>query len=385
MKRQQRNVLMVIVMVLALFIFSIAGSLWWRTSQPQSTVAAVGVERPVLSVVAISPRLISLPTTILASGYVTPWQEADIDCAIAGQTLVDVAVDVGDVVSRDQVVAKFETDTLQAELSQSMANVAEAEALLAQAQLDAARARVMAESQAMSAQQIQQYLTTEQTALARVKIANAAAIAKRAQLKHTVVRAPDDGVISARSATLGAVPPVGETLFRLIRQGRLEWRAEVAANDLHLLTKGQQATIKLQHGNTIRGHIRQISPVIDEQTFNALVYVDLPANQAIGAGIYLQGTFEIDTPHPVLALPQSAVLLRDGFSYVFTIAANARVTQTKVTLGRRAGAFVEVVDGVDQQSQIVAVGAVFLSDGDLVQVVDGAVTRIDVTGSGATL
>src|SRR3546814_21156386 len=55
--------------------------------------------------------------------------------------------------------------------------------------------------------------------------------------------APDDGVISARSATVGAVLPAGQELFRLIRRGRLEWHAEVAASDLAKLKSGQIAHV----------------------------------------------------------------------------------------------------------------------------------------------
>ena len=64
------------------------------------------------------------------------------------------------------------------------------------------------------------------------------------RLRQTRVLAPDNGVISARSATVGAVLPAGQELFRLIRQGRLEWRAEVAAADLaRLKPRSEEHTV----------------------------------------------------------------------------------------------------------------------------------------------
>ncbi len=53
-------------------------------------------------------------------------------------------------------------------------------------------------------------------------------------MRNTAVIALDDGVISARTATLGSVPAPGQELFRLVRQQRLEWQAEVTDAELAL-------------------------------------------------------------------------------------------------------------------------------------------------------
>ena len=126
----------------------------------------------------------------------------------------------------------FAAKMAQAELLQGKAAVAEAEANLAAAAADARRARDLQSNGALSAQQITQYLTAEKTAQARLDVQKAAVNALQIRLGQTQVKAPDDGVISARSAAVGAVTPAGQELFRLIRQGRLEWRAEVAAADI---------------------------------------------------------------------------------------------------------------------------------------------------------
>jgi multidrug efflux pump subunit AcrA (membrane-fusion protein) len=73
-----------------------------------------------------------------------------------------------------------------------------------------------------------------------------------------------------------------------------------------------------------------------------------------------------------LTLPQSAVLLRDGFSYVFKLGADNKVTQAKVAVGRRVGERIEITSGLDAGTRVVASGAGFLTDGDTVRVVDAA-------------
>src|SRR5690606_20273646 len=176
--------------------------------------------------------------------------------------------------------------------------------------------------------------------------------------------APDDGIISARAATVGAVVPAGEELFRLIRQGRIEWRAEVAAAELAKLKPGQEATVIPVGGEPIRGTLRMVGPMVDTQTRSGLVYVDLPSDDSVRVGMFARGEFEI-ADGTALVLPQSAVLLRDGFSYVLHVDADSRSTQTKIKTGRRIGDQVEILAGIDESAQVVAVGGGFLGDGDL--------------------
>jgi multidrug efflux pump subunit AcrA (membrane-fusion protein) len=73
-------------------------------------------------------------------------------------------------------------------------------------------------------------------------------------------------------------------------------------------------------------------------------------------------------------LPQSAVLLRDGFTYVFQLDKQSRVRLTKVSVGQRLGDQIEIVDGIPLGTRVVASGAGFLADGDLVRVVGAPAT-----------
>ncbi|QGL82524.1 efflux RND transporter periplasmic adaptor subunit [Stenotrophomonas maltophilia] len=323
-----------------------------------------------LTVVVASLQPTTLPQRVSANGNIMAWQEASIGTEANGLRLTDVKVNVGDKVRRGQPLANFDADTVEAELAQTRAAVAEADVALAEAAANAERARVLQESGALSAQQIHQYLSAERTARARLDAARAVEKTQRLRLAKTRITAPDDGVISARVATVGAVLPAGQELFRLIRGGRLEWRAEVAATDLARLKPGQKVRITPTGGEAIEGRLRMLAPVIDIQTRNALVYVDLPASDTARAGMFARGEFEIGASE-AMTLPQGAVQLREGFSYVMRVGPDSRVIQTKVTPGRRSGDRVEIIGGIDKEDRVVVSGAAFLSDGDLVRVADG--------------
>ena len=342
--------------------------------------AASAAPKPALTVTVTSPQPASVPLKIAANGNIAAWQEASVGTEANGLRLAEVRVNVGDVVKRGQVLASFTPDTIAAELAQTRAAVAEAEATLAEASANAQRARELQATGALSAQQINQYLTAERTAQARLEAQRAAAKTQQLRLAQTQVLAPDNGVISARSATVGAVLPAGQELFRLIRGGRLEWRAEVSAADLAQLKPGVAAAVTPAGGTPIVGKLRMVAPTVDPATRNGIVYVDLPQPGSARAGMFARGEFEIGQTQG-LSLPQSAVLLREGFSYVLQVGPDSKVQQVKVSTGRRWADRVEITGGVERNARVVASGGGFLGDGDLVRVVDAAPAAAQKTAS----
>ena len=330
--------------------------------------------RPALTVTLARAESARLPMRLLANGTVAAWQEAIIGAEVGGLRLAEVRAAVGDVVRRGQVLAVFSAETVEAELAQGRAALAEAEATLADAQANAERAQQVVGTGVLSALQIAQYQTAEKTAQARVQSARAQLAALRLRLKFTQVTASDDGVISSRTATLGAVVPQGQELFRLIRRNRLEWRAEVTASELGRLKVGNPVTVTVEGAGRVAGTVRVLGPTVDAQTRNALVYVDLPdaARQGLRPGMFARGEFGLGDS-TALTLPQESIALRDGFAYVFRVGTldgdRARVSRVKVQTGRRVGNRVEILAGLSAADAVVAAGASFLADGDTVRVV----------------
>lgn len=344
---------------------------------------ASAAARPALTVTTVTPAPANWPRTVAANGSVFAWQEASVGAETPGWRIAEVRAQIGDSVRRGQVLAVFATELAEADLAQQRASLAEAEALLVEATANANRARDLQPSGVLSAQQTQQLLTAERTAAARVEAQRAALAAQQLRLKQAQVLAPDNGVISARLATVGAVVQPGQELFRLIRQGRLEWRAEVAAADLAQVRAGQTARVSPVGAPPIVGRVRMVAPTVDATTRNGLVFVDLPppgpkdkggTPGGVRAGMFARGEFEVGNGD-ALTLPQTAVLQREGFSYVFKVGPDQKVQQVKVNTGRRVGDRIEVTGGLEAGARVVAQGAGFLADGDLVRVVQGMAAK----------
>lgn len=351
----------------------VLGTVWALNPAAADAPPALAEPRPALTVQVVSPQTTRLTQAVQANGSLHAWQEAIIGAEGNAWRLAEVTANVGDRVRRGQVLARFAADLPGADLAQARAAVAEAEATLAEAAANARRARELQPTGVLSAQAINQLLTVERTALARLDAQRAAVRVQELRLAQAVVRAPDDGVISARTATVGAVVGAGQELFRLIRQGRLEWRAEVPAELLAGVKPGQVARITPAGGPALEGRVRMVGPTVDPATRQGLVYVDLPEPGGAKPGMFARGELALGEGEG-LTLPQSAVLLRDGFHIVLVVQSDGRVVQRKVEVGRRTGERIELLAGLPADARVVAAGGAFLGDGDTVRVVaQGAV------------
>lgn len=345
-----------LALILALGIGAFVMFMIHRSGAAANTTQAA----PALTVTSALPRRVTWPVTLEASGAIAPWQEASIGTQIGGYQLIDVRVNVGDQVKKGQILAQLDPALLLADQTLLQANLDQAEA-------NRQRMLALQGSGGISDQDVLQFVTQAKTARAQLA-------SKQLQLRYTNVVAPDDGVISSRTATLGAVAPVGQELFRLIRRNRLEWRGELTAAQLTHIAIGQHIALTLPDGSKAGAKVRQSAPSLDTQSRLGLVYADLDAGSQARAGMYASGLIDLGQS-PALVIPAQSVVIRDGRSYVLTLAdgsATPKVRLQAVTVGRRAGTDAEIVQGLASADRIVVQGAGFLNDGDVVRLADAA-------------
>lgn len=359
--------IIIVLMTVAFFMWKTSSSKNSDTDDKQKN-AQTNTQKAALTVTVVSPEQQNWKQVFTANGNIAAWQEVVISSELSGQRLTRVNVNVGDEVKRGQILAEINSETIRADLAAAKASYAEAQAVLADAITNNKRIQQLKNTGAISAQESTQYQTSQATAQARLDAAKAQIESNQLRLAQTQVVSPDNGVISARTATVGSLAQTGQELFRLIRDHRLEWRAEVTTTDLYKLQQGMTAHVISPDPSQpkVTGQVRMIAPVIDPQTRYGLVYVDLPTTQAIRMGMFVKGEFDLGEK-TAITIPQTALLLRDGFSYVFVLDKNNRVTQKKVTTGRRQNDRVEILD-LPLNVKVVSSGTGFLTDGDLVNV-----------------
>lgn len=277
--------------------------------EPAAAPVAAATSRPALTVRTTSLRDDKWGRSLAANGSILPWQEAVISAQIAGLRIAEVKVSIGDYVQQGQVLVTL--DNFASALNSDPEH--------------APQGRIVA---------------------------------------------PDSGIISATNANVGSMLQPGTELFRLIRKGRLEWKADLTAEELMLLRKGMSAEVVVGEGRVIKGTIRAISPSVNAQTRYGYALVSLPNSQGVIAGAYARGSFDISSGKKRLAsLPQSAVMQRGAKTYVLHVGADSRVNEHEVVIGQRVGDRIEIKQGLKADELVVESGGAFLTEGDVVQVV----------------
>ncbi len=359
-------------------ILLIAGLVYYKISHKNDTVDKVtesassttNTPKASLTVTTVKPQQTTLNRLLSANGNVAAWQESSVSSEVNGLLLSEVLVNLGDHVKRGQVLAKFAGSSIEADVAQMQANIAEANATFLEAESNAKRARSIQDSGVLSKQQIEQYFTAEASAKARLSAAQSTMQVQKIKLKQTTVTAPDDGLISLAPATVGTVYTPGQELFRLIRKARIEWRADLTSVDISQIKTGMKVQITLPDGSITQGAVRSISPIVDTKTRNAIVFVDIPAGSA-KIGMFARGNFVMGETQS-LTLPNDAIVMRDGFAYVMQVEGN-QIKQIKAQLGQRTGERVELLNFDAPEADIVESGGAFLADGDSVKVVQKAI------------
>lgn len=311
-----------------------------------------------------------LARTVLVSGPVSAFEEMQLGVELSGQRVTALRVDVGQAVKQGQVLLELDHRTLDSELAQADASLKQAQASLTLAQVNYDRGAKLAATQLVSASSLDELRATRVQAEAQVATARAARDAAQLRRDFAQLRAPADGIISKRLVQPGQVVAAGNELLRLIRDGRLEWRAELPEDQLAGVKVGDSVELPYA-GGSIVGRIRAVSPGVDSQTRTGTIYADLPAPGALKQGVYVEGRI-VTGAGRALMVPSAAVVQRDGHSYVFTMKDKQTVQRQRVRTGQTAQSRIEILEGLKEGTQVVAEGAGFLGDGDRVRVVTAA-------------
>lgn len=322
-----------------------------------------------LTVSVTSPQTTDWPVEVEANGWLAAWQEVVISAQIGGQMIESVNADVGDTVAKDDMLSQLSSGSLENAILQLEATLESARASLDQATADADRARQLSTGSSISEQKAAEYYATERKTKADVDSAVAQLASAKLDLEHARVTAVTGGVISSRSAAIGDVVSEGQELYRLVRDGRVEWQAEVPLNQLRNIEIGMPVSIPTPLGE-ISGEVRRIAPSASESNGRVIVYVSLrdpdgPAQPK--TGIMISGVFKIGESK-ALSVPASAVVMQDGFSYVYKLeeGETTTVSRLRVETGRRRGDRVEITSDLPADARLVESGGAFLSEGSVV-------------------
>jgi HlyD family secretion protein len=304
-----------------------------RAEAPAATVQQAA---PAIRVVAVEKR--ELVETLDVSGSVAPRQEAAVGVDVAGLIVRELNADKGDRVKKGDVLARLDRMALETQLAQADASKAQADAAIAQAKTQVSdaeigvrqaaealeRAKTLQQKGVSTQAQLDNAVNAFDSAGAKLEMAGKGVASAEAQLQviaaqrrdieerlaKTEVRAPADGLVLTRNATLGGIVSAsGGALFRIAIDGQLELAATVSETALAALSPGMKVTVRIAGIEPLDATIRFIDPEIDQKTRLGTVRILLPAHDSVRSGNFARG--EIETlRREGLAAPISAVLYK---------------------------------------------------------------------------
>jgi HlyD family secretion protein len=361
---------------LLLLFAAIAAYAVFKRPHGKTLAGATAVFAPPPVVTVIVPGRAAVAAEVRLTGSIAARRASPVGVQGEGGMITAVLVKEGDFVGRGQVLARIDRAVQDQQMLQMAASIrqAQADAALAQAELD--RAQALVTRGFISKADIDRKTATRDGALAKVSLARAQSGEMRARLARLDVRSPTAGIILARAVEAGQVVGAGSpALFTLAEDGAMEMRARVAEQDMAQLRLGQDAKVNLVGTeSSFSGHIWLIDPVVDPQARQGLVRIALGRDPRLRPGAFATATVragEVVRPQ----LPQSAVQSDEKGNFVMIVGNGDMVEQRRVEVGDVTAAGVAIAKGLTGQERIVANAAAFVQPGEKVAPVVRSVDR----------
>jgi len=350
------------------------------------------------AIIAVRAEKEPITDRVLSNGMITASEEVLVAPQVEGLAIKSLEADVGDKVEAGSVLATLSKDQLILQRSQLDANRAKALAAIAQLEAQLAevesntqetvkaseRAKQLAKQGTYSTVQAEQAEAQATAARARVrsveesiKVAQADIAVIDAQMKdielrlaRSAVKAPVSGIISARGARVGAIASASAgPMFTIIRDGKLELRADIAEADMHRIAEGQTVLIHLIGAEApVEGTIRLVEPTLNTTTRLGMARIEIAEGANLRAGMFADAEIIVATREAITVPVTSVNMARDGADVLKIEDGIAR--RTVVSTGIREGGRVEIVKGLARGDLIVAKAGAFVRDGDRIAPVE---------------
>lgn len=301
-------------------------------------------------------------------------QELLVRLEISGYRLFSLYYHVGAQVKKGQVLAKISDENLKKEYAKQKAALKQAQVNLEQANSNLHRAMLVGQSGALSDQKIEEYKINKDVADAALESSKAELDMIQLKLNHTNISAPYNGVIYSKQGVVGNVISAGTELYHMIKNGVIEWRAEVDSSQSHLIKAGDHAEVTLPNQTILAGTVRTVSPSVSTDTARSIVYVTLKGMNAANVGAFVDGKITLGETQAQV-LPQTAVVMRDGRSYIYVVNDKNVVNSQVVETARRVDGYVEILTTLAPMLKIVETGGAFLTNGMTVKVTDKKISQ----------
>ncbi|MHA7820536.1 MAG: efflux RND transporter periplasmic adaptor subunit [Erythrobacter sp.] len=365
MRSPSRRNLLIGAFILLGLLLAIAAYFMTSSGEPVAS-ADDGAQAPVVTV--ITPGRTTVSGMIEAPGTLAARRPMPVGVVGEGGQVLSVRVDAGDWVRQGQVLAVIDrsVQSQQAVAQAAQIEVSRADASIAQANLD--RALQLVERGFVSKADVDRLTATRDSAVARVKVAEAQLAELRARNARLNVIAPASGYVLMRDVEPGQTVSSGSgALFTIARGGEMEMLAQLGETQLAGLSQGVTATVTPTGSDkSFEGQVWQLSPVIDEQSRQGTARIALSYAPELRPGGFATARINSGSMEATV-LPESAVLADAQGSFVYIVGEESKAVRTPVTTGEVTAQGISIIAGLTGNEQVVLRAGGFLNPGETIQ------------------
>jgi HlyD family secretion protein len=364
-------------------------------AEDSATPAKADAGSPVVSVFQAQKKPIA--ASLIVTGSFAAGELVLVSPQVEGLAITDILAEEGDVVKKDQVLAKLSSSSTDIKIIQTQATMAKNDTAIKQAQnqinqsninndraqADLNRTKKLRSTGVATVEQFDQRQAAADLTFAQLQAAELSLESAKAdrlgldaqmqdlqlQKSRTEIKAPVDGFVSRRTAQVGGIASASkDAMFNIVANSTMKLLAEVAESDLPKVQIGQKATIVVNGmAKPIQGVVKLISPEVNETTRIGIAHIRVEEGTKIPLGSFGRATIALAASDGVV-LPLTAVTFGEDGPTV-QIVENGKVSVRKVITGLVSTSEIEITDGLKEGESVVARAGTFVRDGDMVTVV----------------
>jgi len=348
---------LIVILGLAIGIYFLAINPRLQNSRELAALAAAANKKTVM---VVKPTQTDATAPLILPGNIQANRSASIYARVDGY-IKQWYLDIGDRVHEGQVLADIEAPQIDANLREAQAQLELAQANLKLAQTNSARSQQLFANKVNSQQELDTVLATESVQQANRDNASANLENAKQMKAYEQVRAPFDGIITARYIDVGSLVTSGsartvQKLFDLAQSDPVRVFVNVPQSNVGRVQPGTSATVKVDEypNETFTGKVARDAGAFDQASRTILLEVDVPnPNGRLYAGMYARVTLSTPDPNPRLYLPDNTILIDSKGTRVATVDADHKIHFKSVTLGRDFGTKSEIISGLAPSDLIV--------------------------------
>ncbi len=316
---------------------------------------ASGAAEPPQTITVAKARAEKVERQVDVTGTLAPWEDATVSFEVDGR-IMEVAVDLGDAVHKDAVLAVVEKEAYEWKKAQADAELSASEA-------DYTRFKELIANNIVSAQKLEDVRR-------RLEVARAAADLARKALNDTTLRAPFEAAVAKRLVNAGEYVRTGTQAFYLVRLNPLKFEGDVPERYAGDVKVGDQVSAYPESSSQspVQGSIIRVGPSVtnDSRSFPVEAEIPNPAN-AIKPGTFARLSIITTTIENALTVPENAVVNFAGSPRAFVIE-NGKAREQTLEIAGKVKDRVLVAQGLREGDTVALTGVELLSDGQAVSV-----------------